>query len=84
LKKRHARATLSGNAIAAEASPAALAVAATFRTFDPQLSDDEIAHIAREIDALRALGAGLNPKRRPLRNADDLIVRFTVDASLDA
>jgi hypothetical protein len=60
-------------------SAVAVALAATMRSFDPALSAPELDGIARKIDAMRALGPQLNPKARPLRNAEDLIVQFHVE-----
>lgn len=61
-------------------SAAALAMAATFRAFDSELSDDELRRIAARIDENR-MGAALNPKTRPLRNADEPVGRFAVAES---
>jgi hypothetical protein len=57
-------------------SAAALAIAATFRTFDPHLTEDELRKIARTIDDNRT-GAVLDPKKKPLRNSDEPVVRFS-------
>lgn len=59
-------------------SAAALAVAATMRRFDPKLSDEEIATIARDIDGEWRLGAALNPKKQRLRNWDEPVTIFRV------
>jgi len=59
-------------------SAASLAIAATFRRFDPKLSDDELHKIAANIDQSRT-GAVLNPKKKPLRNSDEMVVRFAAD-----
>ncbi len=59
-------------------SAAALAVAATFRRFDPKLDDAEIATIARGIDDSVKAGTTLNPKKKPLRNGDEPVTTFTV------
>jgi len=59
-------------------SPAAMAMALTYRTFDAALSDAEIEKIARGIDSKRAAGDRLNPKGALLKNADEPITRFTV------
>jgi hypothetical protein len=59
------------------ASAAALAIAATFRAFDPHLTEDELRKIARTIDDNRT-GAVLDPKKKPLRNSDEPVVRFSV------
>lgn len=58
---------------------ASLAIAATFRRFDPKLSETELATIARNIDESRSSATSLNPKATPLRNSDDLVVRFVAD-----
>ena len=57
-------------------SAAALAIAATFRAFDPHLTEDELRKIARNIDDNRT-GAALDPKKKPLRNSDEPVVRFS-------
>jgi len=59
-------------------SPAALAIAATMRRFDPKLSDAEIATIAEGIDEGAGFGAALNPKKKRLRNWDEPVTRFEV------
>ena len=59
-------------------SAAALVLAATYRRFDPKLTDDEIATIARGIDDNAKAAAPLNPKKRRLRNSDDPVTIFTV------
>jgi hypothetical protein len=59
-------------------SPESLAIAATFRRFDPKLSDDELHKIAVNIDGTRT-GQVLNPKKKPLRNSDEMVVRFAAD-----
>jgi hypothetical protein len=66
---------------AERASDAASAIAQTFRAFDAGLSADDVAQIARRIDANRAAGATLNPPAHPLRNADEMVARFAVDVS---
>jgi hypothetical protein len=62
-------------------TPAALALAAAYRAFDPRLTDAELRTIARGIDDNRAAGAALNPKRKPLRNSDEPIARFAAAES---
>jgi hypothetical protein len=62
-------------------TPAALAVAATFRAFDPRLSDAEVRAIAVTIDENRA-GAVLNPKKKPLHNWNEIVARFAADETL--
>lgn len=59
-------------------SPAALATALTYRTFDATLSDAEIEKIARGIDNKRAAGARLNPKGALLKNGDEPVTHFSV------
>jgi hypothetical protein len=51
-------------------------MAATFRTFDPKLSDEQLTLIARAIDDNRAAGARLNPRKKRLKNSDEPITRF--------
>jgi hypothetical protein len=62
------------------ASAAALAIAATFRRFDPQLDDAEIARIAQLIDDNRANLDRLHPKGKPLANSAEPATRFAVHA----
>ncbi|GAC1534584.1 MAG: hypothetical protein NVS2B17_03820 [Candidatus Velthaea sp.] len=57
-------------------SAAALAIAATFRSFDPALTDDELRTIAKNIDDNRAAGTELNPRKKPLKNSDEPVTRF--------
>ena len=59
-------------------SALALATAATFRAFDPKLSDEQLETIAKSIDDNRAAGGQLNPKRKRLRNSDEPVTHFTV------
>jgi hypothetical protein len=59
-------------------SAAALAVAASMRRFDPNLSDGELATIAKNIDDAWDAGAALNPKKTPLHNWDEPVTTFTV------
>ena len=59
-------------------SAEAMAIALTFRAFDPALSDSEIETIARGVDNKRGAGSRLNPKGALLKNADEPITRFTV------
>jgi hypothetical protein len=66
------------------ASPAALAVASSYRRFDARLDDDEIARIAKTIDDNRASFAGLNPKGKPLANGDEPATRFAIHESRPA
>jgi hypothetical protein len=65
-------------------SAAALALAARARGYDPQLTDVQIEAIARGIDANRAAGSALNPKRKPLRNGDEPVTRFAAAERIDA
>ncbi len=62
-------------------SSEALAIAATFRRFDAKLTDADIERIAGKIDDSRA-GAVLNPKKKPLRNSDEMVARFTAGERL--
>jgi hypothetical protein len=57
-------------------SPLALATAATFRTFDAQLTDDDLQKIAQAIDDNRHAGGALNPAKKPLANGDEPVTRF--------
>ncbi len=59
-------------------SPASLAMAATFRAFDPELSDDEVHRIALGIDETRT-GGVLDAGTRPLRNSDEMAARFAAE-----
>jgi hypothetical protein len=61
------------------ASAAAVAIAATMRRFDPNLSDAELDKIAHAIDD-NAKGAGaLNPKKKRLRNGDEPVTTFAAE-----
>jgi len=51
-------------------------MAATFRTFDPKLSDEQLVLIARSLDDNRAAGAQLNPRKKRLKNSDEPVARF--------
>jgi hypothetical protein len=62
-------------------SAAALAAAAAMRSFDPALTDVEIAAIATGIDATRETAAVLNPKKKRLTNADEPVLHFAARAS---
>jgi hypothetical protein len=69
----------SGAASAKAPSADAVAMAVAMRArFDPSLSDDEIQTIAKAIDANNVAAKALNPKKKPLKNGDAPIVRFTV------
>ena len=59
-------------------SAVAVALAATFRSFDTGLTDDQLDKIAKSIDDNRAAGVQLNPKRARLRNANEPVTHFTV------
>ena len=49
------------------------------RRFDPALTSDEVAQIARRIDATYGAGERLNPnKAATLSNADEPVTRFVV------
>ncbi|GAC1414143.1 MAG: hypothetical protein NVSMB64_24340 [Candidatus Velthaea sp.] len=63
-------------------SAAAVAMAATFRSFDPALSDDQLHQIAQNIDDNRAAGAQLNPRKKPLKNSDEPVARFSATEHL--
>jgi hypothetical protein len=65
-------------------SAVALAAAATYRRFDPSLTDSEIATIAAGIDDNVKAGAVLNPARKPLRNSDEPVTRFAADEKVSA
>lgn len=60
------------------ASAAALALAASYRRFDPKLTGDDIGTIARGIDDNAKAAAALNPKKRRLRNSDEPVTVFRV------
>lgn len=55
-------------------------MAATFRRFDPKLSDEEIETIARGVDDGYKTGATLNPDKKPLHNWNEPVTIFTVPA----
>jgi ABC-type transport system substrate-binding protein len=61
-------------------SAAALAAARAMRTFDPALTDSEVAEIATGIDANRAAAAVLDPKKKRLANCDEPVLRFAAFA----
>jgi hypothetical protein len=62
-------------------SAGARAQAEAMRAFDPKLSEAEIETIARGIDGSYAAGQKLNKHGRVLRNGDEPITRFNVDAA---
>ncbi len=62
-------------------SAGARAQAEAMRAFDPKLSDAEIETIARGIDGSYAAGQKLNKHGRVLKNGDEPITRFHVDAA---
>jgi hypothetical protein len=67
---------------AKEPSAAAFALAATYRAFDPKLTDADLHTIARNIDDNRAAGTVLNPKINPLKNSDEMVARFAAGESV--
>ncbi len=62
-------------------SAGARAQAEAMRAFDPKLSEAEIETIARGIDGGYAGGQKLNKHGRVLKNGDEPITRFHVDAA---
>ena len=50
------------------------------RTYDPQLTDEELAGIARAVDDTWGLGKKINPDGKALRNGDEPIVSFEAGA----
>ncbi|MDQ2907719.1 MAG: hypothetical protein M3R44_00030 [Candidatus Eremiobacteraeota bacterium] len=73
-------ATLRAKARVKRPSAAAAALAATFRRFDPKLSDEAVETIAHGIDDGYKTGAALNPKKKPLHNWNEPVTIFTVPA----
>jgi hypothetical protein len=76
--------TTAGNAASARdkgPSAAALAIAARFRAFDPKLSAADVRTIASAIDLYRT-GGVLNPRKKPLRNSDEPVLRFAAGEHL--
>lgn len=63
-----------------EPSALARARALEMRRFDPKLSDEAVATIARGIDANVRVGEALNPKKRRLGNGDEPVTTFAVRA----
>jgi hypothetical protein len=61
-------------------SAAARAQAEAMRAFDPKLTDAELDTIARGIDGNDRSGQKLNKKGRVLKNGDEPVTRFAVDA----
>jgi hypothetical protein len=59
-------------------SAAAFAIAATMRRFDPKLTQGELDKIAHAIDDNGKGALALNPKKRPLRNAEEPVTTFVV------
>ena len=51
------------------------------RAFDPGLSDAQLDTIARGIDGGYAAGQKLNKQGRVLKNSDEPVTRFSVDAA---
>jgi hypothetical protein len=62
-------------------SAGARAQAEAMRAFDPKLSEAEIETIARGIDGGYGAGQKLNKHGRVLKNGDEPITRFHVDAA---
>lgn len=54
-----------------------MAIALTMRSFDANLTDAQLEHIARGIDEYRGAGGALNPKKKRLRNGDAPVTVFT-------
>lgn len=63
-----------------KASELARAFAAQMRRYDPKLTDKELEGIAQNIDELQGLGKRINPKGAFLKNGDEPIVSFEVNA----
>lgn len=63
-----------------QVSPAARELAAQMRKFDPALSDKEIEEIAAGIDGNLKVGAGVNPHGTALKNWDEPVTIFEVQA----
>ncbi len=61
-----------------KASDAATALAARMRTFDPKLTDEELATIAEGIDGNLQIGRGLNPKGTAIPNSIEPATSFKV------
>ncbi|MHB8463188.1 MAG: hypothetical protein ACYDA1_11130, partial [Vulcanimicrobiaceae bacterium] len=59
-------------------SDAARSLAAQMRTFDPHLTDQDIATIAAGIDGNLHLGNTVNHQGRALKNWDEPVTRFEV------
>ena len=55
------------------------ALAARMRAFEARLSDADVEVIARGIDALRATGATLSPKKKRLKNAVEPLTAVRID-----
>ncbi len=60
------------------ASAAALATAEAMRRFDPQLSGEDVAKIARGIDDNRKSFEALDPRKARLSNGDEPVTVFSV------
>jgi hypothetical protein len=56
----------------------AFAAARAMKRFDPSLTDEEILKIARDVADARSAARNLNPKKNPLRNAEEPVTRFVV------
>lgn len=59
-------------------SPAARAFAERMRTFDPQLTDEEVTMIAQGADQSFDLGKHFNPKGKRFKNGDGPTPQFEV------
>jgi len=58
----------------------ALAVAAGMRAFDSELTDAQVQKIASAIDDNAKAARALAPKKKPLRNSDEPVTTFAVEA----
>ncbi len=59
-------------------SATSLAMARKMRTYDPKLTDADIANIASQIDANAKASKRLNPRGRRLKNSDEPATAFAV------
>ena len=55
-----------------------LAAAQSMKRFDPGLTDEELAKIARDLQDARAAAGSLNSKKTPLRNSEEPVTRFVI------
>ncbi|MGH7727908.1 MAG: hypothetical protein ACREM2_03835 [Vulcanimicrobiaceae bacterium] len=69
----------SPNAAVVASASAGEAFARSARRFDPQLSDAQVAAIAKEIEGNRKSGARLAHGKPALVNADEPVTRFRVE-----